>query len=196
MDDMHPTSSAPRRRHALTARHLGALAAAALTSLGLTACGGADKPEAVGAPVVLTRTASPTGSTTPTPTGATSSGTTSPGAVPVAAVVRDRAAELDVEDQRGDGRSVRVREVRLTSGTGHVVVIDPRTRAVLGTLAVGSGTARDLTVPLGEPVSRTGELVALLHADDGDGAFDPASDGAVADDDGDQVDEDFDYTVR
>ena len=41
----------------------------------------------------------------------------------------------------------------------------------------------------------SGELVALLYADDGDGRFDPTTDAGVVDDDGDAVDDDFEFTV-
>lgn len=180
-------------------RHLGAAALAALTALALTACGADPEPEVAGGPVVLSSAGSLGAGGTESHTASDSAAPTSSatgGAVPVAAVVRDDQAKVDVDDQGGDGRTVRVREVRLSSGAGHVVVIDPRTREVLGTDEVGAGTARDLTVSLTRAVRRSGELVAFLYADDGDGRFDPATDGALVDDDREPVDEDFDYRLR
>ncbi|NHC46410.1 hypothetical protein G9H72_14230 [Motilibacter sp. K478] len=39
----------------------------------------------------------------------------------------DTQAELEVEDQRGDGRSVRIDEVRTSRGNGHVAVFSGTT---------------------------------------------------------------------
>jgi hypothetical protein len=129
----------------------------------------------------------PDSATSPTATG---------GATPVAADVRDRDAELEANDQAGGGGTVRVAEVRLTAGPGLVVVIDPGTRAVLGSGSVPTGTTRDLAVTLATPVPRSGELLVVLHVDDGDGRFDPATDSQVVDDESEPVDEDFDYRLR
>lgn len=178
------------------ARRAASLALVAAVALAVSACGADPEPEVVGAPIVL--------SSSPANVDATASGTPSPappasaqtgGAAPVVAVVRDAAAEVDVEDQRGDGTTVAVQEVRLPTSDGHVVVIDPRSRAVLGSAPVTAGTTRTATVRLTTPVQASGELVALLYADDGDGRFDPTTDAGVVDDDGEAVDEDFEYTV-
>jgi hypothetical protein len=189
----------PRARG--VARSLGAFALAGATALGLAACGDETEPEVVGGPIVLSSTAStgsPGATSSASPSASTPSGTpsASDGAAPVVAVVRDGSANVDVDDQRGDGTSARVAEVKLTAGAGHVVIMDPRTRQVLGSATVASGTTRGVTVPLTTPVAASGELVALLHVDDGDGRFDPATDGVVVDDDDDEaVDDDFDYTL-
>ncbi|GAA4412782.1 hypothetical protein GCM10023168_34980 [Fodinibacter luteus] len=186
------------------ALRLAALALVGPAALGLTGCGSEPGPESVGAPITLSSTPVGPGSSTTEPTAkptaspSTAASTAAPGgAAPVPTLVRDDRADVDAEDQGGDGRSVRVSEVRLSVGTGHVVVVDPRTRQVLGSATVSSGTTRGVTVPLADPVTRSGELVVLLHTDDGDGRFDPATDGPVVDDDDlEPVDEDFDYRLR
>lgn len=174
-----------------------AAAAAAAVVVTLSACGASEAPAAGGPPIVLS---SSDGSTPTSPASTTASAPPSSpapgGAAPVAADVHDRDAELEADDQRGDGRSVRVVSVRLTAGAGHVAVVDTRTGDVLGSVAVRAGTTRGLTVPLTDPLSRSGELLLVLHADDGDGRFDAATDGRVVDDDGEPVDEDLDYTLR
>lgn len=189
----------PRARG--VARRLGAFALVGATSLALAACGNESEPEVVGAPIVLSSSAatgSPGATSSASPSASPPAGipSASGGAAPVVAVVRDGSANVDVDDQRGDGTSVRVAEVRLTAGAGHVVIMDPRTRQVLGSATVATGTTRGATVPLTTTVAASGELVALLYVDDGDGRFDPATDGAVVDDDDDEaVDDDFDYTL-
>lgn len=207
MEDMNPMptprstrpDAGPRARG--VGRRLGVFALAGTTALGLAACGNEAEPEEVGAPIVLSSTgatSSPGTTSSASPTASTPSGSPSAsgGAAPVVAVVRDGSANVDVDDQRGDGTSVRVAEVRLTAGAGHVVIMDPRTRQLLGTAAVTAGRTRGVTVPLTTPVAASGELVALLHVDDGDGRFDAATDGAVVDDDDDEaVDDDFDFTL-
>lgn len=187
------------------ARRAASLALVAAVALGVSACGADPEPEVVGAPIVLSSSpANPGGTASDTPTPTTPAIPTPPspsstvapgGAAPVVAVVRDAAAEVDVDDQRRDGSTVAVQQVRLPTTDGHVVVIDPRSRAVLGSAPVTAGTTRTATVRLTTPVQASGELVALLYADDGDGRFDPTTDAGVVDDDGEAVDEDFEYTV-
>ena len=111
--------------------------------------------------------------------------------------MEDDRAELDVEDQRGEGRSVAVEEVRLTSGTGFVAV-HTRDGRLLGSAEVGSG--RILTVELDERVPTTGDYRAVLFGEDGDGRFDADADPRVVEpdddaDDDDPVDDDFDYQL-
>lgn len=180
--------------------HLTA-ALAASAALALGACGTAPAPEAPAGPIVLggsVTSGTPTPSTTSTAPATPASG----GAAPVVPDVRDADAEVEVEDQAGDGRTVRVEEVVLGSGAGHVVVVDPASRAVLGSAPVRAGTSRAVTVTLATAVPRTGEYLTLLYGDDGDGRFDETRDGLVVDadddagDDGGSVDEDFRYTLR
>ncbi len=54
-----------------------------------------------------------------------------------------------------------------------------------------SSDERSLSVPLDQPITEATRLVAVLHADDGDGTFDPASDPRVTDDDDDDDDDEF-----
>lgn len=165
----------------------------ALLALTVTACGNDDPGARVGdlsdvtvagqpsAPPATPASPSPT---TPTPASA--------GAQPGATVV-DVLAELEVEDQRGDGTSARVEFARLSSGTGHVA-ISTRDGQLLGSAPVTQG-AQPVTIPLSPRVTASGELLAVLYADDGDGAFDAARDPVVVDNDGEREREDFDYVL-
>lgn len=204
MDPMRTTRAATARGASTPAgppaararRRAASVALVAAVALAVSACGNDPEPEVIGAPIVLSGSpanddATASGTPSPAPTASAQTG----GAAPVVAVVRDDDAEVDVDDQRGDGTTVLVREVRLPTTDGHVVVIDPRSRAVLGSAPVRAGTTRAVTIDLTTPVQAGGELVALLYADDGDGRFDPTTDAGVVDDDGDAVDEEFEFTV-
>jgi uncharacterized protein (DUF736 family) len=113
--------------------------------------------------------------------------------------VVDTTAEVDVEDQVGDGRTVRVDEVRAGAGPGFVVIHDAG-RVVLGWAPVSTGV-RTVAVELDTPVRAGQQLVAALFRDDGDGAFEPQDDRLVVEEDddspaGEPVAEDFDYVLR
>ncbi|GAA1836074.1 hypothetical protein ACFFOM_09000 [Microlunatus capsulatus] len=183
------------------------LAGTAAAALLLSACGDDAEPAAPAPEAPATSAAAPSAETTSAapsadPTTASPSASASPSSAPSASggpTVDDDRAELDVEDQSGDGRSVAVEEVRLTSGTGFVAVYT-RDGQLLGSAEVGSG--RGLTVDLDERIPATGEYRAVLFGDDGDGRFDADADPRVVepDDDADEaadpVDDDFDYRVR
>jgi hypothetical protein len=124
------------------------------------------------------------------------------GADAVPGVFRDDDAELDVEDQSGDGSSVRVEEVQLSRTDGFVAIFFENGDTLLGHAPVErSDDERRLDVPLDQSLTATARLVAVLHADDGDGVFDPATDPRVTDDDDDDHDDDvktdrFTYRVQ
>lgn len=179
----HRRTSAPGRAVAC--------AGAVLLALSLAACGDDPETPATGDAIIL-----PGAGPTDRDRGSEDDGPQDRGAEPMAPTVTDDDAELDVDDQGGDGSQVVIDEARLTSGVGLVVVVDPVTRAVLGSVAIPQGGARDLRVPLSPAVTGSRELVAMLYADDGDGEFDPSRDGRIVEDDGDAETEDFDYTVR
>jgi hypothetical protein len=112
----------------------------------------------------------------------------------------DAAASLEIDDQGGDGRTVRLREASLTRADGFVAIFT-KGGTLLGSAPV-SRTAAPATVRLATRVPRSGELVGVLFVDNGDGHFAVGSDPAVNDGDSDpehrldMEDEDFDYTLR
>jgi hypothetical protein len=95
------------------------------------------------------------------------------------ASVEDPGAELDVDDQRGDGRSVVVAEATLARGSGWVVV-RAHSGEVLGAAPVRRG-ARLLRVVLDRPAT-SGVLLVELRRDDEDGRFEPGQDPLVTED--------------
>ena len=179
--------------HSPTTRGLAALATAALLATGLAACGDDDVAAEV----------APLRSVTVPAAGATASSPASPApaqtpaaagsAVSAPGTVLDAAAELEVEDQRGDGTNVRVEFARLSSGNGHVAILT-RDGQLLGSAPVTAGS-QPVTIALEPRVTRSGELHAVLYADDGDGSFDPARDAVVVDGEGEREAEDFDYVL-
>lgn len=109
-----------------------------------------------------------------------------------APTVVDDTAEIDVEDQRGDGSSVRVDEVRFSTGTGIVGIYDAGLK-LLGWSVVKSGV-KPVTVELDRTLGSSQELLAVLHRDDGDGQL--GSGDPVVVEEGEQVSEDFDYVLN
>ncbi|WP_300007404.1 hypothetical protein [Pseudonocardia sp.] len=180
------------------------LALAATTAV-LTACGsGTDTSAAPVAPVTAAQ--APTATTAASPTATTAA---SPSAAPTAAPVApvsDPGAEVDADDQSGDGTTAVIREARITVGPGWLAVRsdDDNGGRLLGSAAVAPGQTGPVTVTLTEPVPSgdDDDLTVVLHTDDGDGVFDERLDPRVLDDDDDDQDDDdiedddFDYRLN
>ena len=169
--------------------------AASLTLVGVLAGCGSDDPEAAGTAAATTSTV-----TAPAPSSDPSS---SAPAVPTPAGGQDQP-DVSFDDQSGPGDVVRVARVVLPAA-GFVVVTaddddgDDDDRLV-GSAALPAGVSTDVAVPLAPALTEDTDLEATLFADtDGNGAFDPAVDQRVReDDDGDDdddVSEDADYDV-
>ena len=116
--------------------------------------------------------------------------------LPAGGEVEDSGAELDLEDQSGDGSAVVVEEVGLASGHGLVLVTRAGETRPIGAAVVRDGGARGLTVVLNERLTQDTRIRAVLFVDvDEDGAFDPAEDSVVVDNDGDVEADDADYRL-
>jgi hypothetical protein len=168
------------------ASRLPVLLGTVTAALVLGACGANEPglPESAGteSPLSPQVTATPS-SSAPAGSSAPSTSPSASGGPSAGEAADDPGAELEVADQRGDGRSVNVQQASTTAGSGFVAVY--RQDQLLGSVAVGSGT---LTVRLDSPVPASGELLAVLFGDDGDGTFDGTLDPRF-------TDEDFDYTL-
>ena len=170
----------------------------------LTGCTSDDRPTVLGPGVVTpgpvrTGEPAPTDSPPPTePSSSTASGridspatkeptaSSTPSSSVAAAVprpLRDEDAELDADGQLGDGLTVLV-EARITRADGFVAVFSEDGSLLLGAQPIArSNNDRPVTITLDEPISSSTDLVLVLHADNGDGRFDPATDPRVSDDD-------------
>jgi hypothetical protein len=79
---------------------------------------------------------------------------------------------------------VQVEEVQLSRADGFVVISRFDTEQVLGLAPVKrSIDDRAITVTLEKPLESTTRLLVVLHADNRDGRFDPATDPRVTEDD-------------
>ena len=125
-------------------------------------------------------------------------GDSEPAAVPVpgnqeVSFVVDASAEIEIEDQRGDGRSVEIEEIRV-GREGTFLVIYDGTGLVIASALV-SPQSQPVNVELDVILESSQELQAALYLDDGDGEFSIASDLPLVDDEGEIVHEDFDYEL-
>ena len=107
--------------------------------------------------------------------------------------VSDAYAELEMEDQSGDGLSVEIHEVRLSVGTGLLVIMDSQGK-VLGSIEVALNT-QPVGVLLNSPIGQSQMLYAQIFLDDGDGEFDSNLDAPILDEDGDLAREGFGYVL-
>jgi hypothetical protein len=109
-------------------------------------------------------------------------------------VAPDPFADVEVDDQFGNGREVAVTSVLLSRGPA-VLVISDMTGQVLGTKKV-TPRSQPVSVQLDRPVTVSQELLATLYLDNGNGQFNPQKDSPMIDDEGEPVSEDFDYVVQ
>ena len=178
--------------------HRSLSVASALTALlALSACGSDEDP---GTPAATTTVTAPA-----------SSSASASSAAPAPSTPAGGTGQPDVsfDDQSGAGDVVRVARVVLPVAGFVVVTVDDDDGdddgddddRLVGSTALPAGVATDVAVPLSPALTEDTDLEATLFADtDGNGAFDPAVDQQVReDDDGDDdddVSEDADYDVR
>lgn len=105
--------------------------------------------------------------------------------------VTDLLADLDIDDQVGDGRSVVIESVDTDLPVVHIV-IETRDGQVLGSDLRTAGL-QPVTLRLDQPVPGPAKLVGRMLADDGDGILEIGADRPVIDEEGEQVAENFDY---
>lgn len=152
----------------------------AALSILLTGCATADESEVKLSAIDLRSS----NSTSPTPT---------PSDFPSSNPVSDSFAELELEDQSGQGDRVQVEEVRLSLGSGLLVISD-LSGNYLGS-AIVTPDSQPVAVQLDNKINISQELIGTLYFDDGDGVFSAESDFQIRDDEGEIVREDFDYQV-
>lgn len=107
--------------------------------------------------------------------------------------ISDGFAELEIEDQTGDGTAVSIEEARQSLGNALLVVFDS-TGKVLGTGFVRIN-AQPVSIGLEPPLLETQKLMAQLFLDNGNRSYDPGTDTPILDHDGDLVRETFDYIL-
>ena len=105
----------------------------------------------------------------------------------------DRSAEIEIEDQIGNGELILIEEIRVGRANSFLVIYDS-TGTVLSANLV-SPQSQPVTVRLDRPLSKSAKLEAVLYLDDGDGEFNLDKDSPLVDAENEIVHEDFDYTV-
>lgn len=152
---------------------------------------------AVAAPLLIAGCSSsePAGTTVPAGEGAIelNSPAASPEPIATAPTATDPIADLEVDDQFGNGTEVAVTSVLLGREPALLVITD-MTGQVLGVKEV-STRSQPTQVKLQTPVTASQELIASLYLDDGNGRFNP-DDTPLLDEESERVSEDFDYVVQ
>ncbi len=98
----------------------------------------------------------------------------------------DPRADLDIDDQRGDGSRVIVESLSASLQGVTLVLLDEKGRAV-AEVPVSPGV-QPVSIALDPPLNRSQELRGILTAPDGG--------GILMDGDGEAVEEDFDYLIQ
>lgn len=107
--------------------------------------------------------------------------------------VSDGFAELEIEDQSGDGFEVEIEEVRQSLGNAILVIFDSQGQ-VLGSSPVTIRT-QPVAVQLDQPILKSQKLIAQLFLDNGNERYDPDQDTPILDHDGDLAREGFEYKL-
>ncbi len=105
----------------------------------------------------------------------------------------DRSAEIDIEDQTGDGQLVQIDEIRVGRSNTFLVIYDSSGVVLASTLV--SPQSQPVDVKLQRALTKSSQLEAVLYLDDGDGQFEIDQDSPLIDDEGELVHEDFEYRV-
>lgn len=107
---------------------------------------------------------------------------------------QDRYAEIDIEDQSGDGVMVQIEEIRISGSNSFLVIYDNNGLVLASALVTPQ--SQPVTIKLQVPITESQELEAVLYLDDGDGLFDLNKDFPILDYEQELVHEDFYYRVN
>lgn len=138
---------------------------------------------------------SPSSTTQPSPSASSSEGESEgedSDATPANAVF-DYNAELSIEDQAGNGKTVVIEEFSVNIDNLWLVICTKSDRVLTALLT--NNDSKPVTVTLDSSISASQELVAYLFLDNGDGRFDPQQDARVFEEPGELIEEDFKYEI-
>jgi len=105
----------------------------------------------------------------------------------------DPSAEVDIEDQEGDGTSLDIDEIKVGRANAFLVIYDTSGLVIAETLVTPQ--SQPVTLLLEIPLTRSQDLQAALYLDDGDGVFELDLDLPLLGEEGKLVHEDFFYKV-
>lgn len=105
----------------------------------------------------------------------------------------DKNAEIDIEDQSGDGKVIAIEEIRVGRSSAFLVIYN-QVGVVLGKSLV-SPQSQPVNIALQVPLTESAKLEAVLYLDNGDGVLNLSEDLPLIDHEGELVHEDFSYKV-
>lgn len=105
----------------------------------------------------------------------------------------DPRAEIDIDDQSGDGSRIILDEISVGRNNAYLVIYDSRGQ-VLATALV-TPFSQPVSILLNKPLTVSQELQAALYLDDGDGNFELDEDQPLIGEENKLAHEDFDYRV-
>lgn len=105
----------------------------------------------------------------------------------------DPQAEIDIDDQSGDGSRIILDEISVGRNNAYLVIYD-LSGQVLATALV-TPFSQPVSIVLEKPVTVSQELQAALYLDDGDGNFELDEDLPLIGEENELAHEDFDYRV-
>ena len=104
------------------------------------------------------------------------------------------SAEIDIDDQRGDGRFIEIDEVEVGLGQSWLVIFNESGDIVASALV--SPSVEPVSVLIISRLTNSQTLTAYLYLDDGDGVFDRFDDPLIRESPEKSLQEEFDYRVR
>ena len=105
----------------------------------------------------------------------------------------DQSAEIDIEDQSGDGTTLEIDEIKVGRGDAFLVIYNASGLALAEVLVTPQ--SQPVTIRLTQALEKSQPLQAALYLDNGDGIFELDSDLPILGEEGKLVHADFDYTV-
>lgn len=106
---------------------------------------------------------------------------------------RDPDAEIDIDDQIGDGVTLRIDEIQVSRGNAFLVIYNSQNFVV--SEAFVTPQSQPVTLFFDIPILQNQELQAALYLDDGDGVFDLSKDLPILGEENELVHESFSYQV-
>ena len=103
----------------------------------------------------------------------------------------DPEAEVDIDDQAGDGTSLMIDEIEFSLNSVWLVIRSKQ--GELFHVELLTYGAKKASIQLMTPL-KTGEYLVSLHSDDGDGDFDISKDQLIRGHEREMAREDFEYT--
>ena len=105
----------------------------------------------------------------------------------------DPSAEVDIEDQSGDGLSIQIDEIKVGRANAFLVIYDSSGLVIAQTLVTPQ--SQPVNLVLDAPLTRSQDLQAALYLDNGDGVFELDLDLPLLGEERELVHEDFYYKV-